>query len=46
MNKLNVIMVGIGHSHAQGVMYEFLAQRNTFEVLGDVEHNPWILHQK
>lgn len=46
MDILNIVMIGIGHAHAQGVMYEFLSQSDKFKILGYVENNPAILEEK
>lgn len=44
--KIKVIMVGIGHAHAQGVMEELLAQSDAFHVLGYVENHQNIIEMK
>lgn len=39
-------MVGIGHSHAEGVMDEIEAQEDTFEFAGYYEANPNTIRNK
>lgn len=45
-NKIKVIMIGIEHAHAEGVMQELLAQSDTFEVIGYVENKKSVIEQK
>lgn len=45
-NKIKVLIVGIGHSHAQGVIEEILSQNDDFEIIGFVENNQELVIRK
>ena len=44
--QLNVVVVGIGHSHAEGVVGELIQKNNPFNIIGYVEKNESIVKEK
>lgn len=45
-NVLNIVIVGIGHSHAEGVVSELRLRRDLFNIVGIVEEDEQIWNKK